>query len=85
MTDDDFDEADFDDPAHADIRDLLASARVAIPVPAEVVARLDATLAELTGQAKEAEPLPDETDPVVVPLRRRAPRNIRITDPRRVR
>lgn len=72
MTDDDFDEADFDDPAHASIRDLLASARVATPVPAEVAARLDATLAELTGQTSSPAPVPDEAYPVVLPLRRRA-------------
>ncbi|MFL6021823.1 MAG: hypothetical protein ACJ72O_00645, partial [Marmoricola sp.] len=40
------------------------------PIPADVAARLDATLASLTGQPPLAEPVPDEDDPVVVPLRR---------------
>jgi len=64
-------EPGFDDPAYAGIRDLLASARVDGPIPAEVAARLDATLAELTGRPTEA-PVPDEDSPVVVPLRRRS-------------
>jgi hypothetical protein len=69
MTDDEqFDEADFDDPAHAGIRDLLASARVDTPIPAEVAARLDATLAELTRGAAS----PSEAPTTVVPLRRRS-------------
>ena len=66
MTDDRMGEPAFDDPAHLEVRDLLASAKYDAPVPADVVARLDATLAELTGQAP-AEDL-DETS--VVPLRR---------------
>ncbi|RNL75407.1 hypothetical protein [Nocardioides marmorisolisilvae] len=75
MTDERFDDADFDDPAHAAVRDLLASAKVETPIPAEVAARLEATLAELTGAAPRGEaplPVPDEDDPVVVPLRRRS-------------
>ncbi|MFL6023826.1 MAG: hypothetical protein ACJ72O_10850, partial [Marmoricola sp.] len=71
MTDERFDEPDFDDPAHAAIRELLGSAKLETPIPADVAARLDATLASLTGQPPLAEPVPDEDDPVVVPLRRR--------------
>jgi len=73
MSDERADEADFDDPAHAPIRDLLSSARVDTPIPADVAARLDATLAELTGQASP--PVDQDAGAVVVPLRRRlAPR-----------
>lgn len=75
MTDERFDEhgpePDFDDPSHTGIRDLLAAARLEAPIPAEVAARLDASLADLAGKA------PDEhrDDAVVVPLTRRlAPR-----------
>jgi hypothetical protein len=68
MTDEPFDEPDFDDPAHAEIRDLLADARVRTPIPDEVAARLDATLAELAGKATAA----DDATPAVVPLRRRS-------------
>lgn len=67
-------EPGFDDPAYDDVRDLLASARVTDPVPADVVARLDDTLASLTadrrGAAADLEP--DDAPAVVVPLRRRS-------------
>lgn len=66
MTDERADQPDFDDPAHDPVRELLSSARVEGPIPAEVAARLDATLAELTGRTAA-----DTDDPVVVPLRRR--------------
>jgi hypothetical protein len=69
MTDDRSDEPDFDDSAHLEVRDLLASARLDAPIPADVAARLDATLAELTGRAGPADPVQDTT---VVPLRRRS-------------
>lgn len=71
MTDDRFDEPDFDDPAHAEVRDLLASARVEAPLPDDVAARLDATLAELTGRTAGEVPA-NEPHPTVVPLRRRS-------------
>lgn len=71
MTDDLFDEPDFDNPAHAEIRDLLGSARVDTPIPAEVAARLDATLADLTS-GLPAPVVEDEPSPTVVPLRRRS-------------
>jgi hypothetical protein len=41
------DERAFDDPAHDEIRRLLSEARVTDPVPADVAARLDASLASL--------------------------------------
>lgn len=60
---------DFDVDAHDDIRNLLADARLDAPIPADVAARLDATLADLVSR---------ETTAVVarvIPLRRRlAPR-----------
>lgn len=57
MTDDDQTapgghEPSFDDPAYDEIRGLLADARVSEPVPAQVVAQLDATLAALKDQAR---------------------------------
>ena len=67
-------EPGFDDPADAWVRDLLASARVTGPVPDDVAARLEATLASLraerVGGAVDHEPETDEPAPVV-PLRRR--------------
>ena len=57
----------FDDPAYDEIRGLLAEARVSEPVPAEVAARLDATLAALKDQART-----DAGRSSVVSLRRRA-------------
>lgn len=61
-------EHSFDDPAHASVRDLLASARLDQPIPADVAARLDATLAELTRTSVGE----DEAPAKVVPLRRRS-------------
>lgn len=61
------DAPDLDDPAHAALRDQLAEARVTSPVPAEVAASLDATLAGLLTERAAGT--------AVVPLRRRrAPR-----------
>lgn len=63
------DEPAFDDPADAWVRDLLASARDTGPVPEEVAARLDATLASLRAERVGAG---DERESgTVVPLRRR--------------
>lgn len=59
---------DFDDPTHADLRALLAD--VAAPaMPPEVVARLDATLADLVAGTAAA----SGGTSTVVPLRRRRP------------
>jgi hypothetical protein len=64
---------DVDDPDHAWVRDLLGDARVAEPVPDDVAARLDQTLAALQAErAASRGPAPDES-PTVVPLRRRLP------------
>ena len=60
----DQDEPGFDDPEYDELRALLADARVTEPVPTDVAARLDATLASLQAE-RTAE------SPVVVPLRRR--------------
>jgi hypothetical protein len=57
------DDPAFDDPAFDELRALLADVRVTEPMPADVAARLDATLASL--HAERATPAP------VVPLRRR--------------
>jgi hypothetical protein len=58
-----FDDTVFDDPSLGALRALLAEARVTEPVPADVAARLDATLASLrTERTARA---------TVVPLRRR--------------
>lgn len=65
----DADESRFDDPAHAWVRDLLASSRDTGPVPADVAARLDATLASLRAD-RVGEPGGAASAPVV-PLRRR--------------
>jgi len=76
MTDQDQpdDEREFDDPSYDAVRALLASARVTEPVPDDVAARLDTTLAELTADRRgtEAADAPDEATSVVVPLRRRS-------------
>ncbi len=61
------DERAFDDPAHDELRRLLADARVTEPVPDAVAARLDATLASLRERSREESPAPTN----VVPLRRR--------------
>lgn len=61
----------FDDPAYDDLRALLADARADGPVPAEVVARLDETLAALTAD-RRTEPVSDTAAASVVPLRRRS-------------
>ncbi|MCW2856200.1 MAG: hypothetical protein JWR52_1815 [Marmoricola sp.] len=70
MTGDDTVEPSFDDPSHEAIRALLRDARADEPVPADVVARLDATFAELRGRA----PVTDEPLAEVVALRRRVVR-----------
>ncbi|MCW2753826.1 MAG: hypothetical protein JWQ32_1237 [Marmoricola sp.] len=70
MTGDDNVEPSFDDPSHDAIRALLRDARADEPVPAEVVARLDATLAELRGPA----PVADQPLAEVVALRHRVVR-----------
>ncbi len=62
---------EFDDPAYDALRELLASARVTEPVPDDVVARLDGTLAALTADRRDGAG-PSVDQPVVVPLRRRA-------------
>jgi hypothetical protein len=61
-------EPDFDDPAFDDLRGLLAETRVTEPVPAELAARLDATLAALHAEDRADADRPDAT---VIPLRRR--------------
>jgi hypothetical protein len=66
----DFDaEPNFDDPAFDDLRGLLGDARVTEPVPADVAARLDATLASLRDEDRADS---DRTGGTVVVLRRRA-------------
>lgn len=63
----------FDDPAFDELRALLADAKASAPVPDDVAARLDATLASL--QAERAAGRESVPGTVVVPLRRRlAPR-----------
>lgn len=74
MTDDerpDVDEPGFEDSPDAWVRDLLASARDTGPVPDDVAARLDATLASLRAERVGANAHRDGDDTVVVPLRRR--------------
>jgi len=66
-SEDRLDERAFDDPAHDEIRRLLADARVTDPIPDDVAARLDATLASLREQSREEAAPPSS----VVPLRRR--------------
>jgi hypothetical protein len=64
------DERDLDGAADAWVRDLLAEARVTGPVPGDVAARLDETLAALRAERFGAgEPYADPAP--VVPLRRR--------------
>lgn len=75
MTDEQIPGPDFDDPAYDAIRGLLSDSRVDGPIPVDVAARLDATLAELTGRPSSSGGDPADEDRVVVPLRRRlAPR-----------
>lgn len=75
MTDEQIPGPDFDDPSYDAIRELLSDARVDGPIPVDVAARLDATLAELTGRPSSSGGDPADEDRVVVPLRRRlAPR-----------
>lgn len=74
----------FDDPAYDDLRAELAGLEPVGPMPADVAARLDAVLTDLSGRAapsggapsrgESAEPGPAPLlgDPVVVPLRRRS-------------
>ena len=63
-------EAAFDDGSTDWVRDLLATARVTEPVPTDVAARLDDTLARLKSERLESG---DARQPAaVVPLRRRA-------------
>ena len=45
-----FDDPALDDPAFDDVRALLADLRVTAPVPADVAARLDATLDSLKAE-----------------------------------
>lgn len=71
------DAEDFDDPGHRWVRDLLADARPTSPVPADVAARLDETLAGLQAERGSAladfgsTSAPDSGSHSVVPLRRR--------------
>ncbi len=64
-------EPGFDDPAYDELRALLAGVRVTAPVPADVAARLDATLVSLSAD-RRAGTASDEAPSVVVPLRRRS-------------
>jgi len=63
-------EPSFDDPAHDDLRALLADARVTDPIPDDVAARLDSTLQSL--QIARAAERDSRTN--VVPLRHRVGR-----------
>ena len=68
----DFDaEPDFDDPAFDDLRGLLAETRVTDPVPDEVAARLEDTLASLRDERRAGT---ESTGGTVVVLRRRVGR-----------
>lgn len=67
----DADEAAFDDPSTAWVREALAEARVSGPVPPDVAARLDDTLASLQAERQRTTEQPPGDRPVVVPLRRR--------------
>lgn len=58
-----FDDPAFDDPAFDELRALLADARATEPVPADVAARLDATLEALQEERR--------AEASVVPMRRR--------------
>lgn len=75
MTDDrpedERDEAALDPRAEAEVRRLLGDAREEGPPPPEVVARLDATLAELRASAGGEGSDAGRRDTAVVPLRRR--------------
>jgi hypothetical protein len=62
----------FDDPGFDEVRALLADARVTEPVPDDVAARLDATLASLQAERAAASAPPSGAGhPDVVPLRQR--------------
>ncbi len=68
----------FGDPAYDDLRTDLAGLRATDPMPADVAARLDAVIADLSGSAApvaaSAAPVPDDQpEPApVVPLRKRS-------------
>ena len=47
---------DFDDPAHTEVRALLAEAREFTPIPQDVAARLDATLSDLQRSSLKQNP-----------------------------
>lgn len=64
----------FDDPAHDDIRGLLADARATDPVPGEVVARLDAVLADLRAAGTSELPESEKPETLVALASRRRPR-----------
>jgi hypothetical protein len=64
-------EPTFDDPAFDELRALLAETRVTEPVPADVAARLDTTLASLRDQRRAGADRPDAS---VLVLRRRVGR-----------
>lgn len=65
-------EPEFDDPAYADLRALLADARATGPVPDDVAVRLEETLAALTSDRRHSVPDIATGTGVVVPLRRRS-------------
>jgi hypothetical protein len=67
----DADEAAFDDGSHEWVRDLLADARVTGPMPADVAARLDETVASLQAERRLAARRREPEPQVVVPMRRR--------------
>jgi hypothetical protein len=67
----DADEAAFDDGSTDWVRDLLADARVTGPIPEDVAARLDDTIASLQAERQPALGRPEPEPRVVVPLRRR--------------
>lgn len=60
----------FDDPAYAELRDALADAKASEPMPADVVARLDAVLADLGATSGPGAAGPEADDPA--PLRARS-------------
>lgn len=65
-------EPEFDDPAYADLRALLADARATGPVPDDVAVRLEETLAALTADRRHSVPDIATGTGVVVPLRPRS-------------
>jgi hypothetical protein len=70
-------EPDFEDPAYADLRGLLAGAREDAPMPAHVLAKLEATLSGLVAEREDAELDAAEAaqGADVVALRRRSTRS----------